>query len=181
VEHPRIAITVGDGRALLAAQAPGAYDVIALDAFGVDDLPRRLASEEMFALCRERLRPGGALAVNVAGTFAGAGTPRRLLAGVAAAFGAERTRAHGVPLDGERALPVAELRGPRNTIVLARRDAALPSPAELAARAAELPPWAGSVVPALTHIANLAYAQEAHVLAPLSDPTHDPDERLPVR
>src|SRR5262249_57589876 len=66
---PRLEIHCADGRDWLARG--GAWDLIVIDAFGAGDYPTSLATEEAFALCRERLREPGTLAVNLAGTLVG--------------------------------------------------------------------------------------------------------------
>ena len=53
-----------DGRRFLLASG-GAYDVIALDAFGSSSIPFHLASREAFALMASRLAPDGVFVLNV--------------------------------------------------------------------------------------------------------------------
>ncbi len=63
----RLRITVADGRKTLAdhsAREP--YDIIVVDAFvGLGSGPRSFATCEFFALCRERLTPGGVVVINL--------------------------------------------------------------------------------------------------------------------
>ncbi len=54
-----------DGRRYLAAQPPASYDLIVMDAFGSSAIPFHLVTEEVFALIRSRLAPGGLLAMNI--------------------------------------------------------------------------------------------------------------------
>lgn len=54
-----------DGRRFLALQPPASYDLIVMDAFGSSSIPFHLVTEEVFALIRTRLAPGGLLAMNV--------------------------------------------------------------------------------------------------------------------
>jgi len=93
----RLEIELGDGRAAL--ERPGAWTLIVVDAFGAGDFPSSLATVEAFRLARDRLAPGGAVAVNLAGRLNGP-VLRGVLAGVVEAFGAERTVLFGVPTIG---------------------------------------------------------------------------------
>lgn len=58
-------VAIGDGRALLEAEPPAAFDYIVLDAFHAKGTPVHLRTLEFFALTREKLAPGGALLMNV--------------------------------------------------------------------------------------------------------------------
>jgi spermidine synthase len=58
-------IHTGDARPFLAAHT-GPYDVIIVDAYRGSYVPFHLATREFYALCRERLVPGGLLGVNLA-------------------------------------------------------------------------------------------------------------------
>src|SRR5262249_46642321 len=81
---PRLALEIGDGRAVLERDDGRAWDLIVVDAFGAGTYPASLATVEAFAACRRRLRPGGALAVNLAGRLSGARGSRlpAVLAGI---------------------------------------------------------------------------------------------------
>jgi hypothetical protein len=95
------AVRITDGRAALERASEGAYGLIVVDAFGAGDFPGRLATVEFFRLCRSRLREPGVLAVNLVGTLRpGASDLAAVYAGIVAAFGAQRTALHGVPLGG---------------------------------------------------------------------------------
>ncbi len=72
---PRLRVEVADGRAVLERDDGRSWDLIVIDAFGAGFYPASLASVEAFRLARGRLRPGGVLAVNLAGRFAGARLP----------------------------------------------------------------------------------------------------------
>jgi len=69
-EDGRIRIAVEDGRAFLSRSAEN-YDIIVVDAFDDDRIPRPLLTEEFMRLCRDRLAPGGVVAWNVVGTVTG--------------------------------------------------------------------------------------------------------------
>lgn len=58
-------VRVGDGRLLLQAEAPGRFDVLVVDAFSGDAIPVHLLTREAVKLYRERLAPGGVIALHV--------------------------------------------------------------------------------------------------------------------
>ncbi len=60
-------VAIGDGRSLLEAEPCRAFDFIVLDAFTSKGTPPHLTSEQFFRLVSDKLRPGGALAMNVMG------------------------------------------------------------------------------------------------------------------
>ena len=64
-QDPRLHVAIADGRTWLE-QSTAAYDLIFLDVF-LDNgySPYRMATVEFFELCRDRLRPGGVVALNV--------------------------------------------------------------------------------------------------------------------
>jgi spermidine synthase len=64
-DDPRLHITIADGRTWLAASTR-AYDLLLLDVF-LDNgySPYRMATREFFELCRQRLQPGGVVALNL--------------------------------------------------------------------------------------------------------------------
>lgn len=69
-EDERIRVHVADGRAFLES-TPTLYDIVVVDAFDDDVMPRHLTTEEFLFTARARMNPGGALACNVIGTVAG--------------------------------------------------------------------------------------------------------------
>ncbi len=66
----RISIIVDDGRAFVR-RAAGPYDIIIVDAFDDDVIPRPLMTEEFLRECRDLLGPGGVIAYNVIGSVQG--------------------------------------------------------------------------------------------------------------
>lgn len=66
----RLRVVVGDGRAFLETCAES-YDIIVIDAFNDDRVPRHLTTEEFMRAARDRLAPGGVLAYNVIGSVYG--------------------------------------------------------------------------------------------------------------
>jgi len=61
----QIAVVAGDGRLLLAHEAPQAFDVLVLDAFSSDAVPVHLLTREAFEIYLRHLAPDGLLLVNV--------------------------------------------------------------------------------------------------------------------
>jgi spermidine synthase len=64
-DNPRLRVHTADARPFLR-RTKERYDLIFVDAYRPPYVPFYLATREFFRLARERLRPGGALAVNVA-------------------------------------------------------------------------------------------------------------------
>ncbi|WP_127569551.1 spermidine synthase [Paenibacillus xylaniclasticus] len=60
-------VVIGDGRDILVEQESGRYDYILLDAFTSKGTPRHLTTLEFFQTVMDKLRPGGAVILNVAG------------------------------------------------------------------------------------------------------------------
>lgn len=66
---PGADIVLGDARNQLAVQAPGSFDVLALDAFSSDAVPMHLMTTEAFATYARALKPQGVLLVHVSNRF----------------------------------------------------------------------------------------------------------------
>jgi spermidine synthase len=66
-DNPRMSLIAADGRPYLELTRKR-YDLIVVDAYRQPYVPFYLATSEFFRLAREHLRPGGALALNVAAT-----------------------------------------------------------------------------------------------------------------
>jgi spermidine synthase len=66
-DNPRLRLIAADGRPFLETTDRD-YDLIVVDAYRQPYVPFQLATQEFFRLAREHLRPGGALALNVAAT-----------------------------------------------------------------------------------------------------------------
>ncbi len=69
-EDERIRITVGDGREFVQLTRD-TYDIIVVDAFDDDRVPRTLTTEEFMRECRDILSPDGVIAYNVFGAVYG--------------------------------------------------------------------------------------------------------------
>jgi spermidine synthase len=61
---PKGEVSIGDGRAALE-RSERSWDLAFLDAFGAESPPSHLFTAEFFLIVRERLAPGGVLAVNL--------------------------------------------------------------------------------------------------------------------
>jgi len=68
-EPERVRIVIDDGRHFINVST-NRYDAVILDAFLGDSSPWHLMTQEAFSEIRERLRPGGVLAINTFGDFA---------------------------------------------------------------------------------------------------------------
>lgn len=66
-DNPRLGLIAADGRPFLE-RSKRRYDLIVVDAYRQPYVPFYLATSEFFRLAREHLRPGGAIALNVAAT-----------------------------------------------------------------------------------------------------------------
>jgi spermidine synthase len=84
-DNPNLRVVTADGRPYLEL-TDRHYDVIVVDAYHQPYIPFYLATEEFFGLVRERLNPGGALALNVAGVPADDRLSRAIGSTVLAAF-----------------------------------------------------------------------------------------------
>jgi spermidine synthase len=66
----RIRVFAGDGREYVESSVE-TYDIVVVDAFDDDHVPRRLMTEEFLRACRDRLSPDGVIAYNVIGSVYG--------------------------------------------------------------------------------------------------------------
>ena len=69
-EDERIGVYVDDGRRFLET-CPDTYDVVMVDAFDEDRVPRQLTTEEFLRTARDRLAPDGVVAYNFIGSLRG--------------------------------------------------------------------------------------------------------------
>lgn len=114
-DRPDTRIRHADGRTFLQTRPEGAYDAIVLDAYARQvSIPAGLATEEFFALCRSRLRPGGVLFVNLGALRPGGELVRVIANTVHAGFGNEVYR--------------APLQDTSNVLIVAARDRKAPPP-----------------------------------------------------
>ena len=63
--HATVDVLIGDGRLLLQQESGRRYDVLVVDAFSGDSIPVHLLTREAVALYRDRLKPGGVIAVHI--------------------------------------------------------------------------------------------------------------------
>ncbi len=127
---PRLRLVTADARPFLR-RTPHRYDAIFVDAYRQPYIPFYLATREFFRLCRERLRPGGVVVVNV-------GEPRdtdRLERVLAATMGAELRTVLRDPVEPTNTLLLGAV-GPASAGRLAAARARLPAPLRPLASAA---------------------------------------------
>jgi hypothetical protein len=62
-------VVLGDARMTLAAEPPGVFDLLVLDAFSSDAIPVHLLTLEAGRMYRERLAPGGVLAFHISNRY----------------------------------------------------------------------------------------------------------------
>ena len=60
-----VEVALGDGRLLLQNESGRRYDVMVIDAFNGDSIPVHLLTREAVALYRDRLKPGGVIALHI--------------------------------------------------------------------------------------------------------------------
>jgi len=65
----RIVPVLGDGRLMLEAEAPQAFDLLAMDAFSGDSIPAHLLTLEAMQAYLRHLRPDGILAVHITNRY----------------------------------------------------------------------------------------------------------------
>lgn len=63
---PRLAIRIGDGRAVMASLRPASFDVIVRDAFAAGRVPDHMRTTGFIREARKLLKPGGLLMLNSA-------------------------------------------------------------------------------------------------------------------
>ncbi len=64
----QVDVVVGDGRLLLQAENERRFDVLVVDAFSGDSIPVHLLTREAVELYRQRLKPGGVMALHISNT-----------------------------------------------------------------------------------------------------------------
>jgi spermidine synthase len=73
---PKIRAIAADGRTFIRNAPDGHYDAIILDAFTIGGrIPFHLVSREFFALCRQKLTPGGVFLMNINSAVRGDASP----------------------------------------------------------------------------------------------------------
>jgi spermidine synthase len=121
VEDERLRVHVGDGRAFIEKSAQR-YDIIFLDAFGPDSIPRTLTTREFLEAVRNHLSQDGVVAANIWGPDHNP-------------VYAPMLRTYQVTFDQ---VALVERVGRSNRIVLAGSEAIKLTKADLVARAAQI-------------------------------------------
>jgi spermidine synthase len=149
-DNPRLRVVTADARPFLR-RTHARYDLIAIDAYRQPYVPFYLATQEFFRLVRDRLAPGGIVALNVA-TVPGDHRLAEAVAGTLATVFPrvvtwQALRLNQLVVGLTRPLPLPELRrrlrlGPARLAPLRRLFAAQARPAAPAAR-----PWTDDRAP----------------------------------
>jgi spermidine synthase len=98
-DDPRLEVRIGDGFEFARSSAD-AFDLIVFDLTDPDTPARRLYTREFFRIARERLAPGGAIALHIGSPVFQPERVRRLLADLSAVFAIVRPLGLYVPLYG---------------------------------------------------------------------------------
>ncbi|MGZ3422530.1 MAG: spermidine synthase [Polyangiales bacterium] len=107
----RVTVHVEDASSFVT-HARDTWDAAVVDVYGAMELPPELAGEPFFQALRERIAPGGRVAVNVVGALRDA-LPARVIVAMEKVFG--DVAVVPIPTDGDE-------RAPRNLVVLACRS-----------------------------------------------------------
>ena len=79
----QVSVVKGDGRALLAQEAPQGFDVLVVDAFSGDAIPLHLLTAQAVELYKKHLAPGGVIAFHISNQHVNLEPPIALLANAA--------------------------------------------------------------------------------------------------
>lgn len=110
---------------------PRRYDAILMDAYARQvEIPFHLVTREMFLLCKQKLADGGIVAINVSSFGASDPVLRSIASTLSSVFAPGETAPQNVA--------VLRVRGDHNSIVIARKDAALPTAARFLKKVREL-------------------------------------------
>ena len=143
----------------LLVRAGERFDQVILDTYANQvEIPAHLATRELFARCREALRPGGWLTINVGG-FAADDPVLLAVAGTAASAFDHEASVLRVPFS-------------RNWAVHLRRDASVPTPGS--------PSWLAARGPARTLLGALEVPGASLSVPPLKEAEVLTDDRSPL-
>jgi len=124
-----VEVALGDGRLLLQDESERRYDALVIDAFSGDAIPVHLLTREAVALYRDRLAPGGVIALHVSNSHLDL---KGVVARIAADLHLEAAWIHDPDIEGDPSVAVSDwilLAPDRRVLDLpAIRDAATPLP-----------------------------------------------------
>jgi len=124
-----VEVALGDGRLLLQAETERRYDALVIDAFSGDAIPVHLLTREAVALYRDRLAPGGVIALHISNSHLDL---KGVVARIAADLHLEAAWIHDPDIEGDPSVAVSDwilLAPDRRVLDLpAIRDAATPLP-----------------------------------------------------
>lgn len=122
----RMSVHVDDGRAFIARAPPESYDLVVLDAFSDDQVPRALATREFLQSVRASLAPRGVVVSNL---WSSSAEYASMVATYRAVFGEVRTI--GVPRRAQRILVTPPGQGRLDRTALVEASEALARRVEL--------------------------------------------------
>ena len=132
----QVDVLVGDGRLLLQAEPPKRFDVLVVDAFSGDSIPVHLLTREAIMMYRERLKPGGVIALHISNSHLDLGPVVRR---IAADLGMQLAQVSDAGIEGDLSTSVSDwilLAEDRAVLDLPRiREAATTAPGEMSPRA----------------------------------------------
>ena len=130
-----VEVALGDGRLLLQRESVRRFDALVVDAFSGDAIPVHLLTREAVALYRDRLAPGGVIAIHISNQYLDL---RRVVAGIAADLRLQAAWIHDGGAKGDDSVAVSDwilLAADRRVLDLPPiRDAATPLPRPVAGR-----------------------------------------------
>lgn len=100
-----VEVAVGDGRLLLQQDAERRFDVLVVDAFSGDSIPVHLLTREAVELYRQRLAPGGVIAIHVSNSHLELAP---VVAGIAAELGLQVAYIADPGIDGDPSTAVSD-------------------------------------------------------------------------
>jgi hypothetical protein len=129
-------VAIGDGRLLLQQEDSRRFDVLVVDAFSGDSIPVHLLTREAMMLYRERLKPGGVIALHVSNSHLDL---RPVVGRIAAELGLQLAYIADGGVDGDVGTSASDwilLANDRSVLDLEPiRQAAVPMPERAGARA----------------------------------------------
>jgi hypothetical protein len=132
--HATVDIALGDGRLLLQQESGRRYDVLVIDAFSGDSIPVHLITREAVALYRDRLKPGGVIALHISNSHLDL---RRVVARIAADLGLQKAWISDPGIPGDQSVVFSDW------ILLANDRTVLDRPS-IRGASKPLPPHAGA-------------------------------------
>jgi hypothetical protein len=128
-----VEVALGDGRLLLQSESERRYDVLVIDAFNGDSIPVHLLTREAVALYRDRLKPGGLIALHISNSHLDL---RLVVARIAADLGLQMAWISDGGIPGDESIAVSDW-------ILLERDRSVLDLPPIREATTPLPPLAG--------------------------------------